>query len=381
MAIKGESDDRFVPDLLKMKYEYLFKTIGRDGKYSIELKCLFLVLILYVPGLITTSFEKTLFIYVFEGWRHFASTVIIGIVVWLLLRFLKRMEEKIQQVDHILSPYAKEKSAQKEYLESKSWDEKIEKFKGSARVLGIASSAWYYFQAIGVAFGAFIFSLFVINPEVGWVLGSRLNEVYLRSWYVSLGFVAGASLHFIWGGFWIIRTYCKDVVSDEEIVPLDPDRTGGLRELGRLALDLDLIVALPVVAFPLYFLRELGFWDLKTIQLGIGLSILYALVLVFVFFVSISPAHDDMVKAKTKYLLKIHSEYKDMHKKLLHKLDTKQRIEPKDYNRLSGLYELYDRVESMAVWPLDFRTILRFAITSTAPLISVAISIRFSWSL
>ena len=178
------------------------------------------------------------------------------------------------------------------------------------------------------------------------------------------------------------------MVSDEEILPLDPDRTGGLRELGQLALDLDLILAIPSVAFPIYLLRFKIFEFLgrevenisraTEINMAIMISILYGLLLVIIFFGSISPAHDDMVKAKRNYLLKIHGEYRDIHEELLRKLDTKQRVEPKEYSRLSSLHDLYDKVQSMAVWPLDFRTVVRFTATSLLPLVSVGISISIS---
>jgi len=190
-------------------------------------------------------------------------------------------------------------------------------------------------------------------------------------------------LHYILGSFWIIRKYCKDVVSPEEILPLNPDHTGGLRELGRLSLDLDLIIALPSIAFPIavllskqheFFGREMG-----NIEVAIMLSILYAVLLIFVFFGSISSAHDAMVKARSNYILKIHSEYKDIHKEILQKLESKELMDPDEYKRLSGLYDLYDKVEGMAVWPLDFRTTLRFTITSLLPMISVGITMSFSF--
>ena len=375
MTEKERSNKRIVPDFLKMKYEYLFKIIGREGKYSLELKCVFLILVLYIPGLITTIFAGTWEIYVFEYWRHFVSTVFIGIVVWFLMRFLKRVSKKIQHVNQIISPPKKEKPTEEGYEKWKSWERKIEKYKEWVRRL--ASYKWYYFDAVALAVCGFVVSVFVIDPQSVLVQGNTFIELYFRAWYTFLGFITGASLHYIFGGFWTIRKYCKDVISDEEILPLDPDRTGGLRELGRLSIDLDLIVALPSIAFPLYLLgREPEFWsEAKNIELWTGISVLYALVIIAVFFVSISPAHDDMVIAKTNYLLKIHSEYKDMHEKILQKLKPEKLIDPKEYDRLSGLFSLYDRVDNMAVWPLDFRTTLRFAITSSAPLISVAITI------
>lgn len=90
--------------------------------------------------------------------------------------------------------------------------------------------------------------------------------------------------------------------------------------------------------------------------------------------VSISPAHDDMAKAKDEYLLKVHSEYRDIHEEVLRKLEPDELMGPEEYKRLSGLYELYDRVNSMAVWPLDFQTMIRFAITSILPILSIGIS-------
>ena len=386
MTKEDASGERIIPNFLKMESEYLFRIIGKKGKYSLELKCLFLVLILFIPGLITISLTgalpDTLLIYFKEGWGHFIATFFIGVFAWFLIRFQGKVDEKIQQVTQVIGPPKKEKPTQEGYEEWKSWERKIEKYKGSARISGIASYRWYYFQAIAGAVCGFILSIRLIGPEHGWVLKDFYREWYLRAWYIFLGFFVGACVHYIFGGFWIIRKYCKDVVSDKEVLPLDPDHTGGLRELGRLSLDLDLIVALPSIAFPMALLlhkqQEFLGSGMKNVDVAIVLSVIYALFLIFVFFVSISPAHDDMANAKTKYLLKIHGEYKDMHKEILQKLEPGQIIDSDEYRRLEGLYELYNRVESMAIWPLDFRTILRFAFTSLLPLISIGISISIS---
>jgi len=374
MTENDANNQRIIPDLLNMKYEYLFRTIGREGKIPLEFKCLFLVLVLYIPGVITTSLAGSWEIYVFD-WRRFASTALIGVAVWLLIRFLKRADQKIQHVSQILCPPRVQNPSEKGYEEWRHWEKKIEDYKKWA--LSTASYRWFYFQAVAGAFCGFALGVLTINPEVGWVSGNLLNELYLRIWYISLGFLAGGFMHFMWGGFWIIRNYCKNVVSHKELLPLDPDRTGGLRELGRLSLDLDLIVALPSIVFPVYLLRNPAISIIGNIGPWILMSILYGLVLVSIFFVSISPAHDDMVAAKTNYLLRIHYEYKDIHKRILEKLKPGKLIDVEQYKRLSGIYELYDRVEKMAVWPLDFKTTLRFSITSLLPLVTVGISVSF----
>jgi uncharacterized membrane protein YukC len=111
---------------------------------------------------------------------------------------------------------------------------------------------------------------------------------------------------------------------------------------------LDLTVAIPSLAFLIYLPQNP---TLLSTDFLIGLSILYCLVLIFVFFISLSPAHNDMINAKIAYLLKIHKEYREIHMNLYQKLLTDEQLDPADFQRLDGLYRLYDRVESMAVCP------------------------------
>ena len=277
-------------------------------------------------------------------------------------------------IGQAISPPKRERG-QEGYEAWVRWKRKVRNYVNWAHA-HMFSYKWYYFSTIVGLVCGFILGLIIIEPEYGWVQQNLLKELYLRAWWIFLGFFAGVSLYYIVGGFWAIRKYCKDVVSHEEILPLHPDRTGGLKELGRLSFDLDLIVALPSIGFPITLL---GFMQrvIEYIELAIGISALYAFTLVFVFFVSISPAHDAMVKAKNDYVLKVHSEYRDLHEGLFKKLETKERIEPEEYSRLSGLYDLYKRTQSMAVWPLDFGTTLRFSIASLIPLISMLSSLQF----
>jgi len=69
---KEKNNERIIPDLLKIEHEYLFSNInsGPDGRLSLELKCLSLVLILYLPGLVAAYFEGTWDIYVYDDWRR-----------------------------------------------------------------------------------------------------------------------------------------------------------------------------------------------------------------------------------------------------------------------------------------------------------------------
>jgi hypothetical protein len=275
------------------------------------------------------------------------------------------MKEKIVQVSQIIAPPKREKW-QNESEEWADWKKRINSYRKWARSGRLC--LWYYFDAFAMAIASFLVCKFIIleRVDIGWIQNSVLNKWYFLTWFVALGFIGGVCLFYIFGGFWVIRKYCKDVVSEKEVMPLDPDHTGGLKELGRLALDLDLTVAIPSLAFLIYLPQNP---TLLSTDFLIGLSILYCLVLIFVFFISLSPAHNDMINAK------IHKEYREIHMNLYQKLSTDEQLDPADFQRLDGLYRLYDRVESMAVWPLDYRIVLRFLITSILPLTASIITV------
>lgn len=394
MSDQDSDSNSIIPNFLNMKYEYLFRVIGREGKLPLGIKCVILVLIMLIPCLIVTFIvpwftggflfaSSSLQTYFTDGWRHFVGSILAGVFVWFLVRFLRRLEKNMQLVNEIISPIKKQ-LGQKGYEEWKQWRKKIEDYKEWAHT----SYSWYYLGAFGGSICGFIIGHFLVTPEHTWVLNDPFKAVYLRMWYIFFGFLVGVCAHYIFSTYALIRKYCKSVISAEEILPLDPDRTGGLRELGRLSLDLDFLVAVPSVAFPMLLLRyklfallglSSGTVSIQEIQLSIFLSIIYAFVIVFIFFGSISPAHDSMIEAKKDYILKIHNEYRDIHNELLRKLSTSQSINLNEYKKLSSLHDLYDRVENMAVWPLDFRTTLRFAITSTLPLLSLGLTIQLGF--
>jgi hypothetical protein len=386
------TDKRLLPDLFNMKYEYFFRFLGRRRRFSLESKCLLLVLSLLFPGLVVNfiipfltanyaSALESLFRYFSQGWLHFAATLLTGVFAWVLIRYVRTLDARLQYVNRVLfQPEHVEKSD--EDKEHAQCDIRVDDYIRWTQRL--TSHKWYYFLAVGGAVFGFVIGAVIVTGKHGWAT-TDFQILYAKAWYVFYGFFAGACLHYVGAGYNAIREYCRSVVSYKEVLPLDPDHTGGLRELGKLSLDLDLVVAVPSIMFPLYLLRnrlfqvlELPFTPFESYELGLAilLSFLYAVFLALVFFGSISPAHDVMLQAKRDYLSKMHDEYKDIHKKLLSKLDTRQTIQPSEYSRLFGLYNLYDKIEKMAVWPLDFRTTIRFTITSLLPLLSLGITLQ-----
>jgi hypothetical protein len=392
--VVSRKKEPFIPNLLALESEYLFKALGRESEHlTCEVRCLALVLILYVPGLIVTSITGSVTEFITKGWGFFLSNILIGLIVWLLISFLRKLNKRIENVSKIIAPEESETSKAIESLKQTtqndqlSWGERKENYRKWVR-RGFEEKVkwyhkwyyWYYSQALIVASLALLISKLAFVERIGWIQGSPFNELYFMTWFTFLGFLGGVVLYYIEFGFWVIRGYCKKVITEAEILPFDPDRTGGLKELGRLSLDLDLIVAVPSLAFLIYIPQNpdlLTEWGGKGIL--VALMGLYTLFLMFVFFISLSPAHDAMVTAKTKHLIDLHNEYRDIHSRLIHKLRTKgEELKPKDYNIVEGLYRLYDRVEGMSVWPLDYRIMLRFIITSVLPLITALVTISIT---
>ncbi|MFB0544717.1 MAG: hypothetical protein ACETVN_03300, partial [Asgard group archaeon] len=201
MVGRDASKERIIPDLLDMKHEYLFRTIGKDGKYSTELKCFFLILILWLPCLLMNYLSGTSTDYFTSGWRHFVATVFVGVFLWILIGFQKRIDEKIRIIGQAISPRKRERG-QEGYEAWVGWKRKVRNYVNWAR--GLFSYKWYYFSAIVGLVCGFILSLTIIEPEYGWVQQNLLKELYLRAWWIFLGFLAGVSVYYIFVGFWVI---------------------------------------------------------------------------------------------------------------------------------------------------------------------------------
>lgn len=249
-------------------------------------------------------------------------------------------------------------------------------------------SFWYYSQAFGMAIIGLVGAKLAHWPErVEWIYSQGevrayfpANDVYFLAWFTFIAFLAGVCLFYISTGFWTIREYCRKVITKDEVFPFDPDRTGGLKELGRLSLDLDLMVALPSLIIVIYIILDPSIftgWVGK--EFIYALTGLYTLLLVLVFFISLSPAHGAMIESKSDHLKDLHSEYRDIHEKLMFKLKSKgEKLKSEDYKIVKGLYDLFDRADSMSVWPLDYRIMLRFILTSILPLIAALITITIT---
>ena len=94
MVEKDLGEEQIFPDFLNFKYEFLFRTIGKDGKFSTELKCFFLILLLSIPCLLMNYFTGTLTAYFISDWGYLVATILIGVFLWMLIGFQRRIDER-----------------------------------------------------------------------------------------------------------------------------------------------------------------------------------------------------------------------------------------------------------------------------------------------
>lgn len=325
--------------------EFLFKTIGNNGRLPYKIKCLLFGIVPWAIGLIVSLFSGSLEDFVAQ-YGFLTSCLVIGITLWALVRFFKKIDDTFIKLD--LSG-----AAPKEFF---AWVNKIE-------------NSWfatfgYYADAIGLAAIGFIFSYFILSTgrpfqKPPWVVDEP-TLIYLIAWYTLAFFTIGASMSKLFAAIRITRRFCKAHIKSEDLMPLNPDRTGGLRLLGKLCLELDAAVAIPSIVIVVYFIKGVTVWNVYTIAFLSG----YTLLLGIIFFVPITPAHDAMAEAKEQELQKISTLFKDFYSAIS---DRKKALDPKYLEGLRNLHFLYEEINKMAVWPLDFKTIARFLATSLFP--------------
>lgn len=157
-----------------------------------------------------------------------------------------------------------------------------------------------------------------------------------------------------------------------EIKPLHPDKSGGLKLLGNLALSYTYFL-FPIL---LIIIAHMITWQYVTVGLALAVSS-YVPLIIFVFFYPLGIVHDTMIKAKLEILNKISNHFHTINSELLvnDKLDEKYLLEKKPIIEL--LDNLYQKADGLPNWPFDTVTLTKF-FTIVLAIIS---SIWFKWLL
>ena len=154
--------------------------------------------------------------------------------------------------------------------------------------------------------------------------------------------------------------------------PLHPDKAGGLGIIGKVCLSFTwpLLVIGIVLASSFFFHEEAAYFILNTTILAI-----YIISITFVFFFPLSSVHKIMKKSKEEWLDKISIRIRSVLNKIEEGLEENRDNPLMSFNELDLLRKHYEVVDSMPVWPYDFKTISRFFSTILIPTLMFVIEI------
>lgn len=157
-----------------------------------------------------------------------------------------------------------------------------------------------------------------------------------------------------------------------KIEPMHPDRSGGLKPIGDMALSVNYFLGLVIVFFSL-----LVFFDSFSKS-----NIIYMIIIVSVYimspillFKSLSKAYKRMSDTKQEALNRLRNTFQHYYNLLNINAKEKGIYDIKNADEIGSIHSLYEIVEKMPVWPFDIKTTLRFYSMITVPIFLFLIEI------
>ncbi len=348
--------------------EFLLTTLGSDSRLPYWSKCLSLGALLYAGGLLASFVSNTLFstaansgVPYLRDYSFMTACATLGITLALLLSTLRKLDHALVQVNKRIGSTSNPIDEQK-FKEFVSW---VKQWMPRGQRLFEGPVFWYYIETVGGALLGALMAIFwsVYSPSLFW--GSAqfaVAALYFILFCAVLTYIIGACVFASVGAVIAARRYCKDFVTHERILALNPDRVGGLRPIGRFSLRLDVAFAMPSLVVFSYLAQGVSIAN----PVVVVLLLLYTIALVVVFFIPLAAAHDSMLEAKEKAYDQVNEIFKEVNSKIseVHKNFNLRRIKA-----LKDVYFLYERVQKMAVWPLNLDIVLKFVVTSSFPII------------
>jgi hypothetical protein len=185
---------------------------------------------------------------------------------------------------------------------------------------------------------------------------------YVITWLILTNII----VTFSWQTIAIVRSMRRFCLFPLKLRPLDPDKAAGLSSLSSLAFSMDTFCAIAIIgiAIAMYALKE------PFHLLIIFGDFLISIMVLLLFILPLSKAHNVMKRTKENLLSNLINEHhktfdelnellssKKSKKKKLKKTKNKQFIILQD--KLKRIDEVYDRTLKMPIWPFDFNFTVR----------------------
>ena len=368
--VKGIRNSVELFDVTSFEFpEFLFTNLGSDGRLPFWVKCIGFSSFLYGLGVMATLVSDTLLPGTDTGagtpflqdYSFMAVCIVIGCTLAFLLSTLRKLDDALVQVSKrigIMSTTGDEKK----FMEFVSW---MKRWMPAGERFFEKPAFWYYLDTIGGAIlGASYGTYWSIHSTVLWWGRSQhtVAALYFVFFCAVVAYVVGAVIFATMGSIKTVRRYCRDFVTPNRILALNPDKVGGLRPLGQFSLGLD--VAFALASFVIFSYLAQGVSIAQPVV--IVTLLIYTILLIVVFFIPLSAAHDSMLEAKEWAIDQLNEMFKEINSKIS---PGDKKFNFKQVKALKDVYFLHERVSKMAVWPLNISIILKFVATSSFPIV------------
>lgn len=349
-------------DFAKFDFPEMFlSSVARDGRLPYWAKCLGLGPVLYCIGALSSVASGTFIDYYVRDFAFLAASMVLGGTLLLLVHTLRKVNDALTFSNKRLNRrYRADDRAR--FGKFVSW---VRAWSPIGDSVFERAPFWYYLETFGGALLGSLVGLYWISfSQTTWwgVSQFRIASSFFVAWCAMLGYVSGACVFVSMGAIRVLRRYCKEFVTPQKILALNPDKVGGLKPFGQISLNLDIALSLPSTVVLVYLSSGVP----VTNPVVWTLLVLYTLVLVIVFFVPISPAHDAMSAAKELAFEDVNNMFLDFQTTLMKE---KKRPNSQMVVELHDLHFLYERVANMAVWPFDLGILVRFWFTALYPIL------------
>ena len=228
-------------------------------------------------------------------------------------------------------------------------------------------------QALGV----------VIGSIVAWLTYKIFTPVEIGHWIayndrlvpVGYFYLYCLVLFYIVTSVYVVRTFAialllRDIVAHAQLhmLPLHPDRAGGLQPVGRLALRNQYALTLLGLNLVLFFLTAGDFIRSNKPVLGLITALIVAYVILgpLAFVAPLLPFRNGMLRNKAELMsevaLRLRVELDHLRERLL-----SGTITAEDENRIERLRKIGAVIDELPVWPFDAVTLRQFLTAFTLP--------------
>jgi hypothetical protein len=338
------------------------KWLMSDGIVSYKLKCLGFGPSLYAIGALLTLATYTFPKYITD-YGVLLVCVISSVALYGLVHGCKQIGPTINDVNKTM-----EHSKDAEFKHFISWITKENSW------YHIRNRYWYYIRTLVPAMGFVILKCFVYKPPAAWARDAGQNVIWINDFYHTLGFglagyVIGLGLELALIYTFSISRYCEGPlkVAVEKIKLLPVEDLGGLKPIGSLALRINIACAAPVV-YVFFIFYKTWVEEGKTLindPLSLLMLIIYVMVLAFIFFKPIVPAHKVLVSAKEKAVKHFSRQIKQTYDHV-----TSGNLAENDL--LCSLLSNYQSLKRAPTWPLDLPLSIGSTVSILFPVIGGA---------